>query len=538
MEFVLTKIMKILVADKISTIGVDFLKKQSNFEIIEAYGSSREKILEIVSDVSAIIVRSDTRVDAEVIKVSPLLKVIGRAGVGVDNIDVDAATASGVIVANTPSGNTIATAELTITHLLCGTRPIAQANASVKAGKWNRKSFSGSELNKKTLGILGLGRIGAEVAKRAKAFAMSVWAYDPYLTEERAKTLDIVPKTLDGILTGSDYITVHMPLLESTYHMIDEEAFSKMKDGVRIFNCARGGIIKESALVEAMQSGKVAAAGLDVYEKEPIDPESSLLKLDQLVQTPHLGASTKEAQESVGLEVAEVITEILSGGAIRNAINMPSVDQATLEALAPFMELCSILGTVVQQLAPEKVIKLEVVYRGQILDLDSTPLSRAIQKGYLRKICGNEVNDVNAPQILKTQGIEVAVIQSNEKSDYTDLIEITAIASNGETATVKGTLIGNHQEPRVVSINGRDIESSLRNTLLIFENDDLPGIVGFVGTVLGSNHVNIANMSLSRQEIGTLALNLVELDTLPPNNVVSELQEHPAIKEIKLVQIN
>lgn len=529
--------MKVLVADKISTIGVNFLKKQSNLEIIEAYGSSREKILELVPQVSAIIVRSDTKIDAAVIQASPLLKVIGRAGVGVDNIDVAVATANGVIVANTPSGNTIATAELTLTHLLCGTRPIAQANASVKAGNWNRKHFSGSELNKKTLGILGLGRIGAEVAKRAKAFGMEVWSYDPYLTEERAKTLDIIPKSLDEIFAGSDYITVHMPLLESTHHIIDEEAFSKMKDGVRIFNCARGGIIKESALIEAIQSGKVAAAGLDVYEKEPIDPNSPLLKLDQLVQTPHLGASTKEAQESVGLEVAEVITEILSGGAIRNAINMPSVDQATLEALAPFMELCTILGTVVQQLALEKVIKLEIIYRGQILDLDTTPLSRAIQKGYLRKICGNEVNDVNAPQIFKTHGIEVSVIQSSEKSDYTDLVEINAIALNGKTTTVKGTLIGNHQEPRIVAINGRDIESSIRNTLLVFENDDSPGIVGFVGTVLGRNKINIANMSLSRQKIGTLALNLVELDSLPSSEVIAELQHHKSIKEIKLVQI-
>ena len=292
--------MKILVADKISPTGVAYLQKQSGLEVIEAYGSTPEKILELSKDVSAIIVRSETKITPEVFAAAKELKVVGRAGVGVDNIDVEAATENGVIVMNTPTGNTIATAELTFTHMLCGARPIPQASAGMKAGNWDRKKFSGSELRNKTLAVIGLGRIGTEVAKRAKAFDMTVLAYDPFLSQSRAKSLDIEVVELEEAFRQADYITVHMPLTETTKYMIDEKAFSIMKDGVRLFNCARGGIIKESALVEAVKSGKVAAAGLDVFEEEPLAEDHELRKLDNVVLTPHLGASTKEAQESVG----------------------------------------------------------------------------------------------------------------------------------------------------------------------------------------------------------------------------------------------
>jgi D-3-phosphoglycerate dehydrogenase len=297
--------MKILVADKISPKGVAYLRAQPGYEVIEAYGSSPERVLELVRDVHAIAVRSETRISAEVIAAAPLLRVVGRAGVGVDNVDVDAATERGVIVMNTPSGNTIATAELTFTHLLCGARPVPQAAASMKAGQWDRKSFGGIELFKKTLGVVGLGRIGSEVAKRAQAFGMRVLAYDPYLAPSRAKAMQVEPATLDELLAQSDYITVHMPLTDDTHYMIDEAAFAKAKKGLRIFNCARGGIIKESALVEAIKAGKVAAAGLDVFEDEPLAKDSELRSLPNVVLTPHLGASTAEAQESVGIEIGQ-----------------------------------------------------------------------------------------------------------------------------------------------------------------------------------------------------------------------------------------
>ena len=302
--------MKILVADRISPLGVEFLQKQDDFEVIEAYGSSPEQVLELAKDASAIIVRSDTKVTREVFEIASELKAVGRAGVGVDNIDVPAATEKGEIVMNTPGGNTIATAELTFTHMLCSTRPIVRGVTGMSEGKWERKLLKGAELKGKTLAVLGLGRIGAEVAKRALAFEMTVVAYDPYLTAERAKELDLEKVELEEAFSKADYLTVHMPMTDETRNIVDESAFAKMKDGVRIFNCARGGIIKESALAEALKSGKVASAGLDVYEHEPLPEDHEFRELENLNLTPHLGASTAEAQESVGVEIAEAIAEV------------------------------------------------------------------------------------------------------------------------------------------------------------------------------------------------------------------------------------
>ena len=359
--------MKILVADRISPIGIDLFKSREGFEVIEAYGSSPEQILELVKDVDAIAVRSDTKVTAEVMAAAPKLKVVGRAGVGVDNIDIEAATENGVIVMNTPSGNTIATAELTFTHMLAGTRPIVQACARMREGGWDRKKFGGNELNQKTLGILGMGRIGAEVAKRAMAFHMEVLAFDPYLTESRAKNLGVTQMSLNEVIERADYITVHMPLTAETKHLLNADAFGRMKDGVRIFNCARGGIIDEPALMEALQSGKVAAAGLDVYEDEPPAEDSPLRSIENLVLTPHLGASTKEAQENVGIDVARQMIEALTGGMVMNALNMPSVDPKVLEKLGPYIQLAEKIGTFSQQLAPDSVEKITMISRCKLI---------------------------------------------------------------------------------------------------------------------------------------------------------------------------
>ena len=389
--------MKVLVADKISTKGVAWLRTQPGIEVIEAYGTPPAKLLELVKDVHAIAVRSETRVTAEVIAAAPLLKVVGRAGVGVDNVDVDAATERGVIVMNTPSGNTIATAELTFTHLLCGARPVPQAAASMRDGKWDRKAFAGIELFRKTLGVVGLGRIGGEVARRAQAFGMRVVAHDPYLAPSRAKGMQIDSVSLDELLAQSDYITVHMPLTDDTRYMIDEAALAKCKAGVRIFNCARGGIIKESALVEALRNGRVAAAGLDVYEDEPLPAASELRKLPNVTLTPHLGASTAEAQDAVGVEVAQQIADVLNGGVIRNAVNMPTLDAAALKVLRPYLDLGSKLGTLVQQICPEQVGSLKITYWGKIVDLDTNAITRAILRGWLSRISGENVNFVNAP---------------------------------------------------------------------------------------------------------------------------------------------
>jgi len=529
--------MKILVADKISPKGVAFLREQPGFEVVEAYGSSQEKMMELVKDVHAIAVRSETKITAEVISAAPLLKVIGRAGVGVDNVDVDAATERGVIVMNTPSGNTIATAELTFTHLLCGARPVAQAAASMRAGHWDRKSYNGIELYKKTLGIVGLGRIGGEVAKRAQAFGMRVLAFDPYLAPSRAKAMQVEPATLDELLAQSDYITVHMPLTEDTHYMIDEAAFEKSKKGLRIFNCARGGIIKESALVGALKSGKVAAAGLDVFEDEPLAKDSELRQLPNVVLTPHLGASTAEAQESVGIEIAEQITDVLRGGVIRNAVNMPSIDAAAIKVLGPYLDLGAKLGTLVQQIAPAQVAELRITYWGKLLDLDTNSITRAIQRGYLRRISGDSVNFVNAPVVLERLGVKCEVVKSTEHSDYTELLAVEAIAADGSTRCATGTLFSKASKPRIVTLNHREVEVEAAGKLLIIENKDQPGMIGYIGTLLGKDGVNIANMSLSRQAPGLTALMVINLDSEPSDGVRRELKGNPNIVLAKYVEL-
>ncbi|HXQ80491.1 MAG TPA: phosphoglycerate dehydrogenase [Opitutaceae bacterium] len=529
--------MKVLVADKISTKGVAWLRAQPGLEVVEAYGSSPAKLLELVDDVHAIAVRSETKITAEIIGAARLLKVVGRAGVGVDNVDVDAATERGVIVMNTPSGNTIATAELTFTHLLCGARPVPQAAASMRGGKWDRKAFAGIELFRKTLGVIGLGRIGSEVARRAQAFGMRVVAFDPYLAPSRAKGMQIDSVSLDELLAQSDYVTVHMPLTDDTRYMIDEAALAKCRRGVRIFNCARGGIIKESALIAALRSGQVAAAGLDVYEDEPLSAASELRTLPTVTLTPHLGASTAEAQDAVGVEVAEQIADVLNGGVIRNAVNMPSLDAATLKVLNPYLDLGAKLGTLLQQISPEQVGSLKITYWGKIVDLDANAITRAILRGWLRRISGDNVNFVNAPVLLERLGVRCEVVKSTGDSDYNELIQVEALGADGATRSVAGTLIGKASSPRVVSINGREVEVAATGKLLIIENSDEPGMIGYVGTLLGRDRVNIANMSLSRQEAGQTALMVINLDSEPSEAARRELKAHKAIRLAKFVQL-
>lgn len=528
--------MKILVADRISPIGVDLFKAETGFEVVEAYGSSPEQILELVKDVDAIAVRSDTKITAEVIAAAPKLKVVGRAGVGVDNIDIEAATDRGVIVMNTPTGNTLATAELTFTHMLCGTRPIVQACAGMRAGKWDRKKYTGSELSEKTLGVLGMGRIGTEVAKRAQAFNMTVLGYDPYLTESRAKSLGVKQASLDEVIEQADYITVHMPLTADTKHMLNADAFGRMKDGVRVFNCARGGIIDEAALIEALKSGKVAAAGLDVYEDEPPAEDSPLRSIENLVLTPHLGASTQEAQENVGIDVAKQMIEALKGEMVRNALNMPSLDPKALQQLAPYMTLGEKLGTFSQQLAPEGVEKISIRYYGKITELDTLPLTYAIQRGYLREI-SERVNDVNAPKKIEALGIETEQVKSSAHAEFTELVEVQVVCKGGKTRTIGGTLFGKNQTPRIVSIDGHGVEVNTNATLLVLKNKDVPGIVGFIGMTLGEDNVNIANMSLSRDKGEGFAVSVFELDTVPSEAASKKITEHAAIEKFRVIKL-
>ncbi len=531
------KNMKVLVADQISPKGVALLKQQG-FETVEAYGSTPEKIKELIKDADAVIVRSETKITADVLDAADKLKAVGRAGVGVDNIDIPAASEKGVIVMNTPTGNTIATAELTFTHILCGTRPIAQANASIHGGVWNRKAFSGTELKGKTLAVLGMGRIGAEVAKRAKAFDMKVVAYDPFLTEARAKTLGVEMVALQDAFKMADYITVHMPLTEATKYMIDEKAFEMMKQGVRVFNCARGGIIKESALIEALKSGKVAAAGLDVYEKEPLTKDSPLLGFPNLVLTPHLGASTKEATECCGIEVAEVIAEALSGGAIRNSINKPSVDAESMKQISPYVELCEKLGTFIQQISAERIEKLVIRYYGKLANLDNKLLTLAVQKGYLSKIA-ERANDLNAPSKMKHLGIQVESVNSSADSDYAELVEVEACCEKGTCNTVAGTIMGKKSRPKIVRIGPNNVEvNAAAKCAILLKNVDKPGMVGVIGTILGENGCNIANMTLSRDDDGGNALSIFELDAIPSAEAVAALKNHKCVQDVKVVDFS
>lgn len=530
---------KVLVADKISPSGVALLRAQPGYEVIEAYGSSPEKLLELVKDVQAILVRSESQITREVLAAAPKLICVGRAGVGVDNIDVDAATERGVIVMNTPSGNTIATAELTFSHLLGLARPVPEAVQSMREGKWDRKTLSGSELFGKTLGILGLGRIGAEVAKRALAFGMKVVAYDPYLTDARAKTLGVTSGTLDEVYAVADYLTVHMPLIEkgkpgATESMVDAAAFAKMRKGAKIVNCARGGIVDERALAEALASGQCGGCGFDVFVEEPMAKDHPLRSLPKAHLSPHLGASTAEAQENVGVEVAEACITVLGGGSPANAVNLPSVDSQTLAAVRPFLALSNTLGAIVRQLAaPGRVEALRLTTFGAGSDQAAGAITRAVQRGYLRGVVEG-VNDVNAPGKLHALGVEVQSVRSSAEADYKELVLVEATLAGGGTVSAAGTVLGKAQSPRIVSINGRTLEFVPEGILLFIENQDQPGIIGTLGTLLAKEKVNIANMALSRTG-GPTALAVYQLDTSPSPAGMAEILRNPAIVGAKLI---
>ena len=438
---------------------------------------------------------------------------------------------------NTPGGNTIATAELTFTHLLCAARPVCPADAAMKAGKFPRKTMpKGTELKGKTLGVCGLGRIGTEVARRAQAFGMNILAYDPFVTPERAKSLDVTKVELDALFSQSDYLTFHVPKPEK--YLVDAAAIQKMKPGVRLVNVARGGIIDEMALVEGLKSGHVAWAGLDVFEDEPPAEDHPLRALPNINLTPHLGASTVEAQESVGVEIAEQMVEALNGGMVRNAINAPSVDPKTLEQLRPYLDLAEKLGTFIQQLGlgEEQANQLDITYTGRITDINATPVSRAIQRGYLRAISPN-VNDVNAPKKMAELGVKVEVTKSNEETEYSELISVEIRAASGKTREVCGTLFGPSHIPRIVEIDGHAVEVNTKGRLLVLKNNDVPGIVGFLGTPLGNDGVNIANLSLARDQGQGFAVSVYEIDSAPSAATLQTIQEHSAIQKFKLITL-
>ncbi|HVR35982.1 MAG TPA: phosphoglycerate dehydrogenase [Methylomirabilota bacterium] len=529
--------MKILICDPISPKGIALLQQRPEFKVtVLKQRLSEDDLLPLLPETVAMVVRSETKITRNVIEAAPNLRVVGRAGVGVDNVDVEAATQRGIVVMNTPSGNTISTAELTFSMLMAMARKIPQAHASMKSGHWNRKAFQGTELCNKTLGVLGMGRIGTEVAKRALAFGMRVIAFDPYLAPARAKSLQIELVELDDLYAQSDFITVHMPLTDETRGMINAEAIGKMKPGVRILNCARGGIINEADLLSAIESGHVAGAALDVYEVEPLPEKFPLRDQPSVIMTPHLGASTEEAQENVGIEVAEAITDYLLHGAVRSAVNLPNLDAKTYALVKPYLTLGERLGRLVAQLGSKRNDRLVITYGGKATTVPADPITRFILKGFLASAGGKDVNQVNVRTLAASLGLLVEEIKSNEEKDFNDWIEVAAW-SDDRKVSAGGTFFGAQHHPRIVRLNDQPVEIVPEGVLFLMNNKDRPGMVGHIGTVMGGHGINIASMSLSRDSAGGEALTVLNLDSVPPQALLKEIQQDADIRNVRIIKL-
>jgi D-3-phosphoglycerate dehydrogenase / 2-oxoglutarate reductase len=526
---------KVLIADSISPRAAEELSRDKSLDVVTKTGLSEKELVDLIPDFSAIVVRSETKVTAKILNAGTRLRVVGRAGVGVDNVDVETATRRGVVVLNAPGGNTVSTAEHAFSLLLSVARKIPQADASVREKNWNRKNFEGVELYNKTLGVIGMGRIGSELSRRAIAFGMRVMAYDPYLSAARARSLQVeLVDELDDLLAAADFISLHTPLTAETKHIVDLARIQKMKRGVRIINCARGGLIDETALAQALQDRHVAAAALDVFEKEPLPNDSPLRAAPNLVLTPHLGASTAEAQESVGIEIAQSVRAALLEGTIRNAVNMPNLDAKTLSIVGPHLRFGEKLGKFLSQVAPKRVDTLNVNYSGKVNEVDTTAITRAVLKGFLQSAGGSDVNEVNAPAFAESLGLKVTETRLSAAGDYTDLLELSAVA-DGKTVSVGGAFFG--ATPRIVSVNSRPVEARPHGVVLVLENTDRPGMVGRIGTLLGNHGVNIATMSLSRNQEGGTALTVLNLDTRPTDEVLKEICASGDIHSAQVIEL-
>lgn len=502
---------KILVSDQLSDEGLTILQEEKMLQVDVKTDLKPDQLKEIIKDYDGLIVRSATKVTKEIIEAAKKLKVVGRAGVGLDNVDLDAATQKGIIVMNTPAGNTISTAEHTFSMLMALSRSIPQATASTKKGEWKRSKFMGVELYGKTLGIVGLGRIGTEVAKRSLAFGMKVLAYDPFLSKEVAESLGIEIVDLKELYERADFITVHTPLTADTKRMISTEAFARMKKGVRMINCARGGIIDEQALIQAIKDGKVAGAAMDVFEKEPVSPDSELLKLDSVIVTPHLGASTEEAQVNVAIEVAEIVRDALLGRGIRNAANYPCLEAEVCKLLDPYIALCEKLGLFAGQLVEGRYQELSITYSGDIIQYDLSPLTMALSKGLLSPILKETVNFINATGLAKERGISIKESKSSKEKEFVNLVQIEVKTDKG-ARSVCGTLSANKQ-PRIVKIDDFYVEVSPYGEMIMLQNWDKPGIIGAIGTLMAQHSINIAAMTFGRQELGGKAVSILNVDS-------------------------
>ena len=523
--------MKVLAADGIAPAGIEMLKKE--FEVVVKDKLPAEELLEIIPEFDALMVRSASKVTKEVIERAKKLKIIGRAGVGVDNIDIPAATAKGIVVINSPGGNTIAATEHTMAMMLAMSRNIPIANETMQKGEWNRKKYVGVELRGKTLGVIGMGRIGSGVAKRAMAFEMNVIAYDPYINEERAKALGVKVATFDEVIKTADFITVHMPLTPDTKGMIGMAQMKQMKKNVRLINCARGGIIVEEDLAEAVKQGIVAGAAIDVYTSEPVTKDHPLVGVPGIVLTPHLGASTAEAQVRVSTDVAEGIMACLPGQPVSTAVHMAPVSPQCMQVIKPYLTLAERLGGTVIALADGPVKELEVTYQGEITEVNTGMLTTAVLKGMLNPILmESEVNYVNAPGFAKERGIKVKEVKDKDAADYANLITVKATMGNG-TLTVAGTLFGT--EGRIVRINDFRVDVDPHARLLICPHTNRPGVIGTIGSLLGNNKINISAMEVGQTEKEGTNLMILTVDNDIPANLLSALKALDGIFDAKLV---
>lgn len=527
---------KVLVSDPISDLGIQQLVDAEDIVVDKKPGLSEDELVAIIGDYDALLVRSQTTVTEKILEAGKKLKVVGRAGVGVDNINLDAATKLGVIVINAPDGNTITTCEHTFAMMMALARHIPQAYKKTTEGTWDRKSFLGVELRNKTLGVLGMGRIGSEVASRAQAFGMNILGFDPFLTEERAQKLGVKLATVDEIIRNADFMTVHTPLTPETKHMIAKAQFEVMKPGMRIVNCARGGIIDEIALIDAINEGIVAGAAFDVFEVEPPAADHPFLTHPKVIVTPHLGASTVEAQENVAIDVSEQVIHILRNEPFLNAVNMPPIPAEVRKVLEPFFELGEKLGSFIAQGTEGAVEEIVVNYSGDLADVDTQPLTRYIVLGVLAHHLGKDtVNVVNSMHIAKQRDVNIIVQKSRKEQNFTNLVTVN-LRTNKEERSAAGTLLSGYG-PRIVQIDKYNVDVTPAGNFILISHNDKPGIIGRVGTLLGSNDVNIATMQVGRQDEGGSAVMVLRVDKGTPKEVLKQLTDLPELITAKEIII-
>jgi D-3-phosphoglycerate dehydrogenase len=525
---------KIFIADRIAEIGITYLKSHPGFEVVVEPGLGEAQLCERIRDCEAVIVRSAPRITAPILASAHKLKVIGRAGIGVDNIDVEAATERGVVVLNTPDANAITTTELTLAHILSLSRHLPQADRSVRAGEWKRAQLVGTELAGKTVGIIGFGTIGRIVASRCLGLNMHVVAYDPFVTREVIEQAGAAPGELEELLKTSDYVTLHCPLMDKTRHLLNRDRLLTMKPGARLINCARGGLVDEAALLEVIASGHLAGAALDVYEKEP-PLGSPLLKEARIVFTPHLGASTEEAQVAVGVAIARQVAAFLETGEAINAVNLPHVPAEDLPKIRPYQVLAHRLGRLLAALTPEPLYQIEVALCGRAFEIDPHPVAVEALVGLLEEQLSTPVNSVNARHLAHRQGLALSESRSEETQEYLSLLTLTGHYPSG-AVSVAGTLLGDRY-PRLVRIDDYEIETVPEGTLLITRHDDRPGVVGALGNLLGQEHINISRMQVGITSPESQAMAVIGISSPLSPELLHQVETIPAVHRVYQVSL-